>query len=102
MEWAGVIRAGPRTRAQKLLRGQSRRGGTGEELRGSGSAEQSEEGVWEWSAREGGRGERGTAGHGVTLLPHFRWAGPRGSRRGLVGGQLPEMGCGNSSSLAFG
>lgn len=28
--------------------------------------------------------------------------GLEGAGRGLVGGQLPEMGCGNSSSLASG
>lgn len=39
----------------------------------------SKEGVQEWRSREGGRGEGGTDGCGVTHLSHFRWAGLRRS-----------------------
>lgn len=83
-EWTGLIQTRPRKGTQNQVRGQSRRGGTEEELRGSRSVEQSEEGVQEWSARKGGGGERGTDGCGVTLLLFFCWAGLRRSW-GLAG-----------------
>lgn len=39
-----------------------------------GEAAKTEEGVRECSGREGGRGEEGTEGCGVTHLSHFGWA----------------------------
>lgn len=62
-----------------------------------GEAAETEEGVRECSGREGGRGEEGTEGCGVTHLSHLGWAW---AGLGLAGGQLPALGCGNSSSLA--